>query len=103
VKKKTPVWSREDAEMQLDSFAAMFSQLCPRQRSAETQKSMITIDSGARRGLRLHEKAGKEHAMPVHNLLERIFNEYIVVAGLQSGQPMFQSVNSAATQVTGVP
>jgi hypothetical protein len=33
--------------------------------------------------------------MPVHHLLERI------AAGLQSGQPLFQSVNSAGTEVTG--
>jgi hypothetical protein len=39
--------------------------------------------------------------MPVHHLLEQILNEYIVVAGLQSRQPLFQSVNSAGTAVTG--
>ena len=57
--------------------------------------------NGARRRLRLHEKGGKEHDMPVHHLLERILDEYIMVAGLQSGQPLFQSVNSAGTEVTG--
>jgi hypothetical protein len=39
--------------------------------------------------------------MPVHHLLERILDEYIVVAGLQGGQPLFQSVNSVGTAVTG--
>ena len=39
--------------------------------------------------------------MPVHHLLERILDEYIVAAGLQSGQPLFQSLNSAGTEVTG--
>src|ERR1700676_2487494 len=39
--------------------------------------------------------------MPVHHLLERILDEYIVAAGLQSGQPLFQSVNSVGTAVTG--
>jgi site-specific recombinase XerD len=57
--------------------------------------------NGARWRLRLHEKGGKEHDMPVHHLLERILDEYIVVAGLQSGQPLFQSVNSAGTALTG--
>ena len=38
--------------------------------------------------------------MPVHHLLERILDEYIVGAGLQSGQPLFQSVNSIGTAVT---
>src|SRR6476660_7235969 len=57
--------------------------------------------NGARRRLRLHEKGGKEHEMPVHHLLEQILNEYILAAGLQSGQPLFQNVNSAGTAVTG--
>jgi integrase/recombinase XerD len=57
--------------------------------------------NGARRRLRLHEKGGKEHEMPLHHLLEEILNEYIVAAGLQSGQPLFQSVNSVGTAVTG--
>jgi hypothetical protein len=39
--------------------------------------------------------------MPVHHLLEEILNEYIVAAGLQSGQPLFQSLNSLGTAVTG--
>ena len=39
--------------------------------------------------------------MPVHHLLERILDEYIVAAGLQSGQPLFQSLNSVGTAVTG--
>jgi hypothetical protein len=57
--------------------------------------------NGARRRLRLHEKGGNEHEMPVHHLLEQILNEYIAAAGLQSGQPLFQSVNSLGTAVTG--
>jgi hypothetical protein len=39
--------------------------------------------------------------MPVYQLLEEILNEYIVAGGLQSGQPLFQSFNSAGTAVTG--
>src|ERR1700751_629138 len=39
--------------------------------------------------------------MPVHHLLEEILNEYIAAAGLQSGQPLFQSLNSLGTEVTG--
>ena len=57
--------------------------------------------NGARRRLRLHEKGGKEHDMPVHHLLEQILDEYIVVAGLRSEQPLFQSLNSLGTAVTG--
>ena len=43
--------------------------------------------NGARRRLRLHEKGGKEHEMPVHHQLEETRHEYIAAAGLQSGQP----------------
>jgi hypothetical protein len=39
--------------------------------------------------------------MPVHHLLGQILNEYIKAAGLQSGQPLFHSVNSLGTAVTG--
>jgi integrase/recombinase XerD len=39
--------------------------------------------------------------MPVHRLLEQILNEYVAAAGLQSGQPLSQSVNSIAAAVTG--
>ena len=57
--------------------------------------------NGVRRRLRLHEKGGKEHEMPVHHLLEQILNEYIAATGLRSGQPLFQSLNSAGIAVTG--
>jgi hypothetical protein len=35
--------------------------------------------------------------MPVHHLLEETMNAYITAAGLQNGQPLLQSVNSAGT------
>jgi integrase len=113
-KGKTPVWSREDAKTLLDSIpkdsvsglrdlaliAAMFYSFA---RVSAVLKLKVDdyYHNGVRRRLRLHEKGGKEHEMPVHHLLEQILNEYIVVAGLQSGQPLFQSVNSLGTAVTG--
>src|SRR5438132_3295681 len=113
-KGKTPVWSREDAKILLDSIpkdsvsglrdlaliAAMFYSFT---RVSAVRKPKVDDynHNGARRRLRLHEKGGKEHEMPVHHLLEQILNEYIVAAGLQSGQPLFQSVNSLGTTVTG--
>jgi hypothetical protein len=39
--------------------------------------------------------------MPVHHLLEQNLNEYIKAAGLQSGQPLFQIVNSTGMKMTG--
>ena len=113
-KGKTPVWSREDAKALLDSIpkdsvsglrdlaliAAMFYSFA---RVSAVLKLKVDdyYHNGARRRLRLHEKGGKEHEMPVHHLLEQILDEYIEAAGLQSGQPLFQSVNSAGTAVTG--
>jgi integrase/recombinase XerD len=113
-KGKTPVWSREDAKTLLDSIpkdsvsglrdlaliAAMFYSFA---RVSAVLKLKVDdyYHNGARRRLRLHEKGGKEHDMPVHHLLEQILNEYIEAAGLQSGQPLFQSVNSAGMEVTG--
>jgi integrase len=100
-KGKTPVWSREDAKTLLNSIpkdsvsglrdlaliATMFYSFA---RVSAVLK--LKVDdyhhNGARRRLRLHEKGGKEHDMPVHHLLERILDEYIVAAGLQSGQPL---------------
>jgi site-specific recombinase XerD len=113
-KGKTPVWSREDAKTLLDSIpkdsvsglrdmaliAAMFYSFA---RVSAVLKLRVDdyYHNGARRRLRLHEKGGKEHEMPVHHLLEQILDEYIVAAGLQSGQPLFQSLNSVGTAVTG--
>jgi site-specific recombinase XerC len=113
-KGKTPVWSREDAKMLLDSIpndsvsglrdlaliATMFYSFA-RVRAVLKLKVDDYYHNGARRRLRLHEKGGKEHEMPVHHLLEQILDEYIVAAGLQSGQPLFQSLNSVGTAVTG--
>jgi integrase/recombinase XerD len=81
-KGKTPVWSREDAKTLLDSIP---------KKSVSGLRDLTLIDP----------KGGKEHEMPVHHLLEEILNEYIVAAGLQSGQPLLQSVNSLGAAVTG--
>jgi integrase/recombinase XerD len=78
-KGKTPVWSREGAKKLLDSIP---------------KDSLSGLRDRALIAAMLYE-------MPVHHLLEEIPNEYIVAAGLQSGQPLFQSVNSLGTAVTG--
>jgi integrase/recombinase XerD len=113
-KAKRPSGAANDAKMLLDSIpkdsvsglrdlaliAAMFYSFA---RVSAVLKLKVDdyYHKGARRRLRLHEKGGKEHEMPVHHLLEQILDEYIAAAGLQSGQPLFQSVNSLGTAVTG--
>src|ERR1700716_306193 len=47
------------------------------------------------------KKVARSTKCPCITLLEQILNEYIVAVGLQSGQPLFQSVNSVGTAVTG--
>jgi hypothetical protein len=67
-----------------------------RSRSAFWRNSLNQI--GPYHNQRLYEKGGKEHEMPVHHLLEQILNQYIAAAGLQNGEPLFQSVNSLERQ-----
>jgi site-specific recombinase XerD len=82
-KGKTPVWSREDARTLLDSIpkdslsglrdrALIAAMLYSFARVSAVLKLKVDdyYHNGARRWLRLHEKGGKEHEMPVHHLLE---------------------------------
>jgi integrase len=55
--------------------------------------------------VRLHEKGGKQHAMPCHHNLETYLRTYIDGAGL-AGDPkalLFQTYNRATGQLTGNP
>jgi site-specific recombinase XerD len=55
--------------------------------------------------VRLHEKGGKQHAMPCHHNLEAYLHEYIDGAGL-ANEPkalLFQSYGRATGQLTGNP
>jgi len=55
--------------------------------------------------VRLHEKAGKQHAMPCHHNLETYLHEYIEGAALASEPKvlLFQSYSLATGQLTGNP
>jgi hypothetical protein len=90
-KGKTPVWSREDAKTLLDSIpkdsvsglrdlaliAAMFYSFA---RVSAVLKLRVDdyYHNGARRRLRLHEKGGKEHEMPVHEIW-RVFKRHDLI------------------------
>jgi site-specific recombinase XerD len=55
--------------------------------------------------LRLHEKGGKQHAMPCHHNLEAYLHEYLDGAGL-ANEPkamLFQTYSRATGQLTGHP
>jgi site-specific recombinase XerD len=49
---------------------------------------------GKRWWLRLHEKGGKEHAVPAHHKLEQYLDAYLAAAGLagRKGEPLFRSL-----------
>lgn len=56
---------------------------------------------GHRAWVRLHEKGGKVHEMPVHHALQDLLEVYIAGAGLQEGQVLFQSVAGRSGRLTG--
>jgi site-specific recombinase XerD len=55
---------------------------------------------GRRGWVRLHEKGGKEHAVPCHHTLERYLDEYIATAGIAGAPeaPLFQSTGRRTGQ-----
>jgi site-specific recombinase XerC len=55
--------------------------------------------------LRLHEKGGKQHAMPCHHNLETYLHEYLDGAGLANDPKalLFQTYRRATGQLTGAP
>lgn len=55
--------------------------------------------------VRLHEKGGKQHAMPCHHNLESYFHAYIGGAGLASDPTalLFQTYSRATGQLAGIP
>jgi site-specific recombinase XerD len=59
---------------------------------------------GHRACVRLHEKGGKEHEMPVHHALHDLLEDYLTHAGLKgSDGPLFQSVAGRSGKLTGNP
>src|SRR5262249_10912560 len=50
---------------------------------------------GKRWWIRLHEKGGKEHALPAHHKLEKYLDAYLAAAGLagRKAEPLFRSLD----------
>ena len=79
------------------SFARIGAAINMRVEDAYTQNRRLWV--------RLHEKGGKQHAMPCHHNLEAYLHAYIGGAGL-AGEPkalLFQSYSRATGQLTGNP
>jgi site-specific recombinase XerC len=55
--------------------------------------------------VRLHEKGGKQHAMPCHHNLETYLHEYLAGAGLANDPKamLFQTYSRATARLTGAP
>jgi len=59
---------------------------------------------GHRPWVRLHEKGGKEHEMPVHHALQDLLEEYLSGTNLKSAKgPMFRSVTGRSGRLTDLP
>jgi site-specific recombinase XerD len=60
---------------------------------------------GKRWWLRLHEKGGKHHEMPVHHTLEHYLDSYIQAAGISTDKkaPLFQSAIGKTGTLSGSP
>src|SRR5271167_4855086 len=79
------------------SFARIGAALGMRVEDVFTQNRRLWV--------RLHEKGGKQHAMPCHHNLETYLHEYIDGAGL-AGDPkalLFQTYSRVTGQLTGNP
>jgi integrase len=60
---------------------------------------------GKRWWLRLHEKGGKHHEMPVHHTLEEYLDSYVQAAGIAEDKkgPLFRSALAKNGQLSGRP
>src|SRR6202023_3301341 len=61
--------------------------------------------AGKRWWLRLHEKGGKRHDMPVHHKLEQFLDEYLAAAGIRDAgkTPLFRSAAGKTGRLTENP
>ncbi|WP_026605536.1 tyrosine-type recombinase/integrase [Methylocapsa acidiphila] len=79
------------------SFARIGAAIAMRVEDAYPQNRRLWV--------RLHEKGGKEHAMPCHHNLEAYLHAYIEGAGLAADLKalLFQTYNRASRQLSGAP
>jgi site-specific recombinase XerD len=107
---KTPVLTREETRELLDSIEtdtvgglrdrALIGVLVysfARIGAALALKVDDYFPESKRWKLRLHEKGGKEHVVPVHHTLEEYLDAYINAAGIreQSAGPLFRTLTTA--------
>lgn len=113
----TPVLTAEEARQLLDSIAtgdlaglrdrALIATMLFTFARVSAALGMAVGDyypEGKRWWLRLREKGGKVHQLPVHHTAEEYLDEYLDAAGIrdQPHAPLFQSINAAGL-LTGRP
>jgi site-specific recombinase XerD len=105
-KGKTPVLTAEEARALLDAIPtdnltglrdrALIGVMVYTFARVNAVISMRVKDyftQGRRGWVRLHEKGGKEHDVPCHHMLEKLFDDYIEAAGIadDSNGPLFRT------------
>ncbi|MBV8522246.1 MAG: tyrosine-type recombinase/integrase [Acetobacteraceae bacterium] len=112
---KTPVLSPEEARLLFDSirtdtivglrdraFIGVLIYSFARVSAAVSMQVSDYFPQGKRWWLRLHEKGGKHHEMPVHHSLEEYLDAYITAAGIgtEPKSPLFRSANRKTGTLT---
>jgi site-specific recombinase XerD len=114
-KGKTPVLSAEETRKLLDSIdtthviglrdraligAMVYS--FARVSAVVNMKVRDYYPNGKRYWLRLHEKGGKFHEVPVHHTAESYLDEYVGAAGIseEKGKPLFRSTRGRSRELT---
>lgn len=105
---KTPVLTAEDARLLLDTIdtkttiglrdraiIGVMIYSFARVGAAVFLKIEDYYQQGKRYWLRLHEKGGKEHSLPVHHKAEEYLDAYLAMTGIghAKGTPLFRRVN----------
>src|SRR5918992_453277 len=112
---KTPVLLGEEARRLLDSiktetvvglrdraFIALLVYTFARVSAAVNMNVEDVYVQGRRTWVRLHEKGGKEHALPCHHELEAYLDAYMAAAGVdgQKGAPLFRTAFGKTEKIT---
>ncbi|SNT44363.1 Site-specific recombinase XerD [Granulicella rosea] len=115
---KTPVLQAEEARALLDAIdtdslsglrdralIGLMVYTFARVGAAISMKVEDFFVQGRRGWVRLHEKGGKEHAMPTHHNLDLYLEKYIAAADLskQPKEPLFRTVRGRSGELTANP
>lgn len=115
---KTPILSPQEARTLLDSIdvstaiglrdralIALMIYSFARIGAALQMRVSDVYTQDRRLWVRLHEKGGKEHAMPCHHSLEQFLHEYIEQCGLgaEPRTPLFRTVDRRTKQLSSIP